>query len=302
MKLLVKKDETTRKKDDTILELRQQVEDLKRDLNKQTEVARKNCYDNEGLTMEIDTLKKLSSYKDRHIIGYQVSIKELQSQITKQLKTVSKICMKEGSPQISLVHTGHACSSPTSSLSNCSDKSWHDLTDISSVDSVSQEHGLKQDAPVTDTELVSLLDGESSHTIILDQNQVMQNNNENYTDPYQSVNANDVMTKKSLHHFSKKSHNKDDIYKTKKFTTRFKKKQNDNTKNSFHLNASDVLESVKSTKSTIPDVRKQGDMQNRRSINVPSPLRDCPHPDWSDSSLSSISTASNLDMVPSNDV
>lgn len=81
--------------------------------------------------------------------------------------------------------------------------------------------------------------------------------------------------------------------------TRLEEKQNDNTKNLF-LNASKVLESIVSTKSTAFDVRKQGDMQNRKPVNVPSPLRNYPHPDWSDSSLSSISTVSNL--VPSNNV
>lgn len=80
--------------------------------------------------------------------------------------------MKEGSKssQISLIHTGHACSSPTSSFSNDSDKSWHDLSDISTVDSVLEERVLKKNTPVKDFELVSLLDEESSHSIMPDQN------------------------------------------------------------------------------------------------------------------------------------
>jgi len=86
----------------------------------------------------------------------------------------------------------------------------------------------------------------------------------------------------------------------KKFT-RLKEKQNDNTKNLF-LDASKALESVISIKPTVSDMRKQDDMQNRKPVNVPSPLRDCPHPDWNDSSLPSISSVSNMDMVPSNDV
>ncbi|XP_018402179.1 PREDICTED: uncharacterized protein LOC108779289 [Cyphomyrmex costatus] len=213
--------------------------------------------------------------------------------------------MKEGSTSshISLIHIGHACSSPTSSFSNDFNKSWNDLSDISSEDSIPKEHVLKKDAPVKDFELVSLLDGESSHTILPDQNEVKdkgpikQNNNENNTVPCQ--NTNDVTTKKSLHQSSKKDHNKEnDIHKIKGFTT-FKGKENDNTKNLF-LNASKVFESI--TKSTVSGIRKQGDMQNRKPVNIPSPLRDCPHPDWSDSSLPSISTVSDLDMVPSNDV
>lgn len=127
----------------------------------------------------------------------------------------------------------------------------------------------------------------------------MQNNNENNTVPYQNVDANDVTAKKLLHHASEKCHKKNDIYKTKKL--RLKEKQNDNTKNLF-FNISKALENITSTKITVSDIRKQDDIQNRKPVNVPSPLRDCPHPDWSDSSLPSISTVSNLDTVPSNNV
>ncbi|XP_012056751.1 PREDICTED: putative leucine-rich repeat-containing protein DDB_G0290503 [Atta cephalotes] len=307
-------EEATYKKNDTISRLMQQIEnnertitDLKTNLNKQTEFVRKNDIDNKCLTMEIHKLSALCSNRDTQIIDYRNTIQELQNQIEKHLKTLYEIYMKEGntSPYISLIHTGHACSSPTSSLSNGFNKSWNDLSDISSEDSVAKENILKEDVPVKDFELVSLLDGESSHTILPDQNEVKndkksakQNNNENNT-VCQNMNANDVTTKKSLHQSSKKDDNKEnDIHKMRKYTT-LKEKQNDYTKNLF-LNASKVLESI--TKSTISDIRKQGDMQNRKSVNVPSPLRDCPHPDWSDSSLPSVSTVSDLDMIPSNDV
>lgn len=126
----------------------------------------------------------------------------------------------------------------------------------------------------------------------------MQNNNKNSIVSHQNEDTNNVTTKKLLHHASKKSHNKkNDVYKTKKL--RLKEKQNDNTKNLF-LNVSKALESITSTKSMVSDIKKQDNMQNRKPINVPSPLRDCPYPDWSDSSLPSISTVSNLDMMPSN--
>lgn len=80
--------------------------------------------------------------------------------------------MKEGSisPQLSLIHTRRACSSSTSSFSGGS-KSWHlsDLSEISSVDSVPGEHALKRDTTVK--HFISLLDGESLHTIMPDQNE-----------------------------------------------------------------------------------------------------------------------------------
>ncbi|XP_071561991.1 uncharacterized protein [Temnothorax nylanderi] len=222
--------------------------------------------------------------------------RELQNQIANQLKILNEICMKEGStsPQMSFIHTGHACSSPTST--DDSSKSLDDIS-VSSVNSVCEEHARRKDAPVEDPELVSLLDGESSHTIMPDQNEVtnakgsaMQNN----TVPYQNMDTNNMIRKKSLRHSSKKGCNKEnDTYKTRKFA-KPKEKQNDNIRKLF-LNTSKALESITSTKSTVSGIRKQGDMQNRKSVNIPSPLRNCPHPDWSDSSLPSISTVSNLD-------
>ncbi|XP_018402157.1 PREDICTED: putative leucine-rich repeat-containing protein DDB_G0290503 [Cyphomyrmex costatus] len=73
--------EATYKKNDTMSRLMQQIEnnertitDLKTNLNKQTELARKNDIDNEYLTMEINKLSKLSSYKDAQITDYRNTI------------------------------------------------------------------------------------------------------------------------------------------------------------------------------------------------------------------------------------
>lgn len=74
-------DEATCKKNDTISSLRQQIEnneriitDLKTELKKQMELAQKNDIDNKYLTMEIDKLSALSSYKDTQIINYRNTI------------------------------------------------------------------------------------------------------------------------------------------------------------------------------------------------------------------------------------
>lgn len=69
-----------------VADLRQQIEDkekiitgletgLKTDLNKQTELAHKYFIDNEYLTMEIDKLSTLSSYKDKQIIDYRDTVR-----------------------------------------------------------------------------------------------------------------------------------------------------------------------------------------------------------------------------------
>lgn len=104
--------------------------------------------------------------------------RDLQNQIEKlKLRNLNEVFANEGSTssQVSAIQTGLAYSSPTSSFSGHSNKSWHDLTDVSTVEHASQEHvTLNKDIPIRDSarlEFVSLLDGESSHTIIPDHNQ-----------------------------------------------------------------------------------------------------------------------------------
>lgn len=122
------------------------------------------------------------------------------------------------------------------------------------------------------------------------------NNNKSNFVPYQNVN--DAIPKKYLHNSSKKGHNKEnDICKVRKFS-KFKERQKDNTKNSFCHNTSKILETITPV---ISDIRRQGYDTHNIPVNVPSPLRDYPYPDWSDSSLPSVSTAFGIDMVPSND-
>ncbi|XP_025264254.1 uncharacterized protein LOC105253047 isoform X2 [Camponotus floridanus] len=291
----------TKAKDEVISALKEQIinnekliSDLEAELSKQTEFARRY----ECLKIDKDKLLKLSSCKDTLITQYQNTIMELQTQLENlKLNNLDEVFAKGGSTssQVSAIQIGLAYSSPTSSFSDHSNKSWHDLSDISTVEHASREHvTLKEEVPVRDSarlEFVSLLDGESSHTIIPDQSQVMNdkgtvhNNNKSNIIPYQNVN--DVIPKRCLYDSLKKGHNKEnDMCKMRKFS-KFKERQKDNTKNSFCHNTSKILESVTS-KPVISDIRKQGyDMHNRIPVNVPSPLRDYPYPDWSDSSLPS---------------
>ena len=74
-------EEATYKKNDTISRLMQQIEnneriitDLKTNLNKQTELVRKNDIDNKCLTMEIHKLSALCSNRDTQIIDYRNTI------------------------------------------------------------------------------------------------------------------------------------------------------------------------------------------------------------------------------------
>lgn len=60
--------------------------------------------------------------------------RELQNQIADQLSTLNIYVQEESSnPQVSLIHGGRACSSPTSTSSHDSNMptSWHDISDVS---------------------------------------------------------------------------------------------------------------------------------------------------------------------------
>lgn len=111
------------------------------------------------------------------LIYYQfIYFRELHSQIEKlkfELKNLNEVFAKteSTSSQASAVQAGFAYSSPTSSFSDQSDKSWNDLSNISIEDASQEEDMLKKDTPVRDSEFVSLLDGESSHTIMPEQSQ-----------------------------------------------------------------------------------------------------------------------------------
>jgi len=76
-------------------------------------------------------------------IYYYLCYRELQNQIeqfTKQFKIIYDV---RRSPQRSLIiNREHACSSPISNFFDRSNKSWHDLSELSSIDFV--QHVLKE--------------------------------------------------------------------------------------------------------------------------------------------------------------
>lgn len=181
------------------------VSNLRTEVAKQTELARQSYIDNQYLAIERDKLSQLSSYQETLITKYQHTIKsvkpyrsvarihircpinfnlistlstyvgrDLQAQVAEQLKalTEARVANEEnGSSQISITQTGFMCSSPTSSFSDHdSNKSWQDLSDVSSV---AAEHALpKENVLGKDSvhlELVSLeFDGETSQDLTLE--------------------------------------------------------------------------------------------------------------------------------------
>jgi len=86
-------DEIIYKKDNIISMLTQQIAndkennkkiitDLKTNLDKQTELAQQNYINNKYLTMEIDKLSALSSFKDTQITDYRNTIKLVYTLLT----------------------------------------------------------------------------------------------------------------------------------------------------------------------------------------------------------------------------
>lgn len=98
--------------------------------------------------------------------------------------------------------------------------------------------------------------------------------NKNEAVPHRSASTDREFARRSLHRSSREKHNEENI----------------------------------PDRTIVPTIEKQynilDDMQNvyRTPVDVPSPLRDCPLPDWSDSSLSSVNTATDVDIVPSNNI
>ncbi|XP_014470446.1 PREDICTED: uncharacterized protein LOC106742218 [Dinoponera quadriceps] len=274
---------TTEGKDEAVSTLKQQIKDdekvmseLRTELAKQTKLARERHIKNQYMIIEKEKLSVLSSYKDTLNVELRNTIKEFQNNIAEQLMALKKEHVNGGNVNfpMSPVDTGPACSSPNSSSSD-----GHGLSDISLsvVERVPQECVvLKGNASKESTQFVSLAVGESSVMPESFQKQVANDggtaaqlhNKNDFPVPHQ--NANEIV-RKSLHQFPRNNHDK------------------------------------VSDKPIVSDIEKQvqsilDDMQNRRPVDVPSPLRDCPPPDWSDSSLSSVNTATDLDIVPSTDI
>ncbi|XP_076281624.1 uncharacterized protein LOC143209611 isoform X6 [Lasioglossum baleicum] len=181
----------------------QVIANLRTSCAEQSELARQRHLKVQLLTIEKDKLSALSSHKDSLLAELRNSIKELQSQIADQLSNLITYAQKESiNDQISLVHGGHASSSPTSSSSQESNMptSWHDVSDVSlstvgheppknmdhrrfirkpeKIIAASESHignmeqkrtKTNKDHPAKDStnlEFVSLPYGESSHTLL----------------------------------------------------------------------------------------------------------------------------------------
>ncbi|XP_015585627.1 uncharacterized protein LOC107263205 [Cephus cinctus] len=116
--------------------LRKMCSELRMNLNEQIELAQQKFMDVQYLSLEREKLLVLSSYKDSQLIELRSAIKELQSHITEQLfglEEANKHSKANSDEQNSVIVGGIACSSPTSTSSECSvvPQTWRGLSDIS---------------------------------------------------------------------------------------------------------------------------------------------------------------------------
>ncbi|XP_076685283.1 uncharacterized protein LOC143377640 [Andrena cerasifolii] len=366
--------ETAQAREKTVTELREEIKghefsqkvitNLRASLSDQTEFARQRHLEVQYLTLEKDKLSVLCSYKDTLLIELRNAIKELQSQIADQLSSLNMYVDAESSNhQISLVHGGLACSSPTSTSSRESNvpTSWHDISDVSlsTVDhdqpkgrdvqrflhkpnkllSFSESHienaGKQRTKNVKESqtkdsvnlEFISLPGGESSHTFMpsykdLGYTEISQSvskgqeasttfNNKKNDNLRNSKSATKMSSSEPLRLSAEEIHEKEgyvkDPPKALKSSELYRRQSLEKRPSATEA-SSNILKSHSSNipiSSTITeqfqnmfhDIR----LQSRMPVNVPSPPRNFPHPDWSDSTLPSISTASELNVLQSND-
>lgn len=353
-------EETVKIRDKTIIELKEKIKnyefsqkiisDLRTNLAEQKELLSQRYLEVQCITLEKDKFSALSLYKDSLLNDLRNQIKELQNCIADQLCNLKDSYIQEEcpNPQISLVHGGRVCSSPTSTSSRDSNirTSWHDISDIS----LSMDHNPSKIKNVQDLfhmsdkipafleiqgetsenkqtknikeastkdsanlDFISLPAGESSLTLLPSYKDL------GCTEISKSVNKGDgdVIT------FSnKKNDNLDNFKNTNKISSlehlnySLQKKETDikessRVKKSLESNKEESSEKksivnednanilkdnlthnlISSTiteqfQNIFQDIR----IQSRMPVKVPSPPRNYPNPEWSDSTLPSIST------------
>ncbi|KZC07398.1 hypothetical protein WN55_09390 [Dufourea novaeangliae] len=352
-------------KDKTITELKEGMKgqefsqkvivDLRTNLAEQTELARQRHLEVQYLTLEKDKLSVLCSYKDSLLIELRNAIKELQNQIADQLSNLNIYVHEESTnPQMSLVHGGLACSSPTSTSSRESNipTSWHDISDVSlstmghnPLNSIDNHKFLGKSKIITaasdshlrnlekkrtknikecrtkdsaNLEFVSLPCGESSLTLLpsykdlgcTENSQLVTKEKEDATTLPVHKRSDNLRNSTSLNSppekLDKTKSNIKDSPKAQKLLELHRKQSLE--KKSSVIDGSNTLKNnvahnllgstiTEQFQNMFHDIR----VQSRIPVNVPSPPRSYPHPDWSDSTLPSISTASELNVIPSND-
>ncbi|XP_017767428.1 PREDICTED: uncharacterized protein LOC108556027 [Eufriesea mexicana] len=371
---LEEKIKTVQAKDKTITELTEEIKgykfsqkvvaELRMNLAEQTELARQRHLEVQYLTLEKDKLSVLSTYKDSLLNELRNAIKELQNHIADQLSGLKDIYVHEESsnPQISLVHRGLACSSPTSTSSHNSNIhiSWRDISDISlstadhdptqkrnvqnflhKADKISafsetqienlekkRTKNIKESSTKDSANLdfISLPGGESSLTLLpykdfgctemsksvnRGMGDVVTSSNKRSDNLSNFKSTNKMPSSENLHLSLEKAYEKEtdgkDSPRNKKFLEPSKKQ-------SFGKKSIVIEDTVNILKDNSPhnligstiteqfqnifqDIR----IQSRMPINVPSPPRSYPHPEWSDSTLPSISTASDINVIHPND-
>ncbi|XP_043512267.1 golgin subfamily A member 4-like isoform X1 [Frieseomelitta varia] len=302
------------------------VAELRMNLAEQTEHVRRLNSEMQHLRLEKEKLSVLSSYKDSLLTEHRNTIKELQC-VADQLSNLKDIREESLNPQMSFVHEQRLCSSRTSTSSHDSNihTSWHDVPDISlsTVDhdasklknvqdflhksnkipvfsKIQDENlGNKQiknikESSTKDLEFISLPAGESSLTLLpsykdLGCTEINKSVDQEKDDAlmFSNKRTDNLHNFKDTNKISSEHLNLSIEKNTIKELARMTKSVESDKKQSLPDNIIDC-NITEQFQNIVQDIR----MQSRIPVNVPSPLRSYPHPEWSDSTLPSISTAS----------
>ncbi|XP_023289714.1 uncharacterized protein LOC105695118 isoform X2 [Orussus abietinus] len=321
------------------IELLQKVaQELRTELNEKTELAEQRFMETQYLKLEQEKLLMMSSYKDSQLDELRSAIKELQRHISDQLLGMRDAYkrVEESNVQISLVHGGLACSSPTPTssersiiLGSCQGMSEVSISTIenSCQSERPRKSSFAKDKPIAEDtvddggknrakdsnvqlEFVSLPCGETSQTISStiredknecqdltgfsdEERQKEEAKDDHWRRPEEE--AEKPPERHSEHEIKNNSkrnglkslsrlHRSFDAEKKRQLSKELPSKKI-STKMLRVPPAEPIDVNIKQLQNMFKDIRQQ----SKFPVNIPSPLRHFPQPDWSDSSLPSIS-------------
>ncbi|XP_011312730.1 uncharacterized protein [Fopius arisanus] len=274
------------------------ITQLKTELNEETELARQRCLDCQFFEMEKEKLSVISSLKDSQLIEHRKSMKNLQNLIGDQLLNIKKFLKPENvtvnQPRnLSLmVSGGRASSSPVRTVNN-------------SI--ISLNNNRHNDVDVLESS-ISTIDGTHPHTSINRKMSVQ-------LETLMNESENECQTEK----FTEKTHleltsfradegsqsdsiskpNEDEfIYDLRNGIRDSNYDEMDPQVREVQMSRGRVslderIEASKGLKE-IEMMYENTRINSKIEVRVPSPPRNYPHPDWSDSSLPTMSISSNL--------
>lgn len=258
--------------------------ELRSELTEQTELAQQRFLECQYLKMEKEKLAVMSDFKDSHLVEHRKAIKNLQNLIGDQLSNIKKASRSDNTlnPEnhFSMVAAGRASSSPVHSSNNSVviTNNGHDVVDVSEPS-------------------ISLIDVTSPPTMV---------------NKHLSMDNLDNESEYHIEKFKEKTHleftsiggDEGSILKPSEDEFIYVVPESGLV---THDGVEDAMEGRREVKRSKPRLSSDGSLEGSKGIKeihmmyentrinskvevrVPSPPRNYPHPDWSDSSLPTMS-------------